>query len=101
MEWFFDRYNQDWKSSNEPLINLIDADLKGLPATTIINAEIDPLQHEGGELESKLKEAGVYVTRQVYQGVTHEFFGMAAVLEQAEEAQKLATDRLKKCFGNK
>ena len=101
MEWFFNKYVPNWKTEEEPLINLIEADLSGLPPTTIINAEIDPLQFEGGELESNFKKAGIDVTREVYQGVTHEFFGMAAVLEQAVEAQKLATERLKESFQKK
>ncbi len=101
MEWFFNKYAPDWQNSQEPLINLTEADLSGLPATTIINAEIDPLQHEGGELETRFKEAGIDVQRQVYPGVTHEFFGMAAILEQAVEAQKMATDRLRESFKNK
>lgn len=101
MEWFFDKYAPDWKNSEEPLINLTSADLSGLPATTIINAEIDPLQYEGGELEEKLREAQVDVIREVFSGVTHEFFGMAAVLEQAVEAQKLAAERLKESFDKK
>lgn len=99
MEWFFNLYAPGWENSDERLINLIDADLSGLPATTIINAEIDPLAYEGGELEEKMRAAGVDVERKLYQGVTHEFFGMAAVLEQAVEAQKFATDRLKESFG--
>ncbi len=98
MEWFFDKYLPGWKGKEEKLIGLIDADLSGLPATTIINAEIDPLQHEGGVLEEKLKETGIDVKREVYSGVTHEFFGMAAVLEQAVQAQKFAADRLKQSF---
>lgn len=98
MEWFFDKYAPDWKTNEEPLINLIDADLSGLPPTTIINAEIDPLQYEGGELEKKLKDAGIDVVREVYSGVTHEFFGMAAILEQAVAAQKLAAERLTTAF---
>ena len=35
----------------------------------------------------------------VYPGVTHEFFGMAAVLEQAVEAQAFAAGRLRAAFG--
>lgn len=101
MKWFFNNYVPDWEDSEEPLVNLIDADLSQLPSTTIINAEIDPLQHEGGELAEKLKEAGVDVKREVFSGVTHEFFGMAAVLEQAVEAQKLAAERLKESFNKK
>lgn len=100
MKWFFDQYLPDWKTNNDPLINLIDADLSGLPATTIINAQIDPLENEGKVLAEKMKAAGVDVERKMYEGVTHEFFGMNAVLDQAVDAQKLATDRLKKSFKN-
>lgn len=100
MEWFFDLYVPEWQSETYPLISLVEADLSGLPPTTIINAEIDPLRHEGGELAEKLETAGVEVLREVYSGVTHEFFGMAAVLEQAENAQDLAAKRLLEAFGN-
>lgn len=100
MKWFFDQYVPDWSTNNDPLINLIDADLSGLPATTIINAEIDPLENEGKLLADKMKAAGIDVERKMYEGVTHEFFGMSAVLDQAVEAQKFAVDRLKKSFMN-
>jgi acetyl esterase/lipase len=98
MEWFFDKYKTDWRTDENPLISLIDADLSGLPPTTIINAEIDPLRHEGGVLAERMQEAGVEVTREVYNGVTHEFFGMAAILEQSKQAQNLAATELKKSF---
>ena len=98
MKWFFDQYVPNWSTNNDPLINLIDADLSGLPATTIINAEIDPLENEGKVLAEKMKAAGIDVERKMYEGVTHEFFGMNAVLDQAVDAQKFAVDRLKKAF---
>lgn len=74
---------------------LVKANLKGLPPTTIIGAEIDPLQTEGKLLADKLKEAGVDVTYKLYDGVTHEFFGMATVVPQAKEAQAEASGWLK------
>ena len=95
MEWFFDYYYPEWKDSDNPLISLTSADLRGLPPVTIINAQIDPLEAEGGELEQALREAGVDVERRLYEGVTHEFFGMGAILEQAQEAQAFAAERLK------
>lgn len=98
MEWFFDKYQPNWKNEQNPLISLIKADLKGLPSTTIINAEIDPLESEGGELSEKMKMAGVDVERQVYPGVTHEFFGMSSVLQEAEKAQDFAAKRLNEAF---
>ncbi len=99
MEWFFDNYAPDWRTEAYPYIDLIDADLSGLPTTTVINAEIDPLASEGETLTERLEEAGVEVERELYEGVTHEFFGMAAVLEQAVEAQDYAASRLKAAFG--
>ena len=98
MKWFFDLYNPGWETEENPLISLISADLGGLPPTTIINAEIDPLRYEGGVLAERLQAAGVPVERKVYNGVTHEFFGMNALLEQAEAAQKFAAMRLKDAF---
>ena len=98
MEWFYNKYLRGPADGKNPMISLVTANLKGLPATTIINAELDPLQTEGGTLADRLKSAGVSVTRKVYDGVTHEFFGMAAVLPEAKEAQALAAGELKKAF---
>ena len=102
MEWFFDYYGPNAQDVGEGgtdvLIALVDADLRDLPPTTIINAQIDPLASDGEELAEAMEAAGVEVERRVYDGVTHEFFGMAAVLEQAEEAQQYAADRLKASF---
>ena len=79
-------------------ISLVNANLKGLPSTTIITAEIDPLQNDGEMLAEKLKAADVKVDSKNYSGVTHEFFGMAAVVPQAKDAQAYASDALKKAF---
>jgi acetyl esterase len=53
------------------------------------------LRDDGAQLEQALRTAGVSVERKVYPGVTHEFFGTAAVVKKAEEAQAYAGDRLK------
>lgn len=81
------------------LISLVDvADLKGLPPTTIIAAEIDPLQTEGMSLRDKLTAAGVSVDYTLYTGTTHEFFGTYDVVPPAQDAQTHAADRLKAAF---
>jgi acetyl esterase/lipase len=46
VQWFFDKYLGNPADANSPLISLVNADLHGLPSTTIINAEIDPLRSE-------------------------------------------------------
>ncbi len=98
MGWFFDKYLPNKAAMKNPMISLVNANLKNMPPTTIILAEIDPLQSDGEMLADKLKAAGVAVMVKKYDGVTHEFFGMAAVLPEAKAAQALAADELKKAF---
>ena len=99
MEWFFKNELSSAAQSADPRISLVKANLAGLPKTLIIGAEIDPLQSEGKMLSDKLTTAGVQTDYQMYTGVTHEFFGMAAVVPQAKEAQALAAKKLKAAFG--
>ena len=86
------------EAAKDPRISLVNANLKGLPPTTIIAAEIDLLQTEGKLLADKLQAAGVDVNYKLYNGVTHEFFGMATLLQDAKDAQALAVADLKKGF---
>jgi acetyl esterase len=95
MEWFAKNYLGDMSKASDPRISLVKANLKGLPPTTIIAAEIDPLATEGKILADKLKEAGVEVDYKLYDGVTHEFFGMATVVPDAKVAQAFAASRLR------
>jgi acetyl esterase/lipase len=80
------------------MISLVKANLKGLPPTTIIGAQYDPLRTEGKLLADNLKAAGVATNYKLYNGTTHEFFGMAAIVEQAKEAQALVATDLKSAF---
>jgi acetyl esterase len=97
--WFLEHFLRDVpKESKDPRIDLVHANLKGLPSTTIISAEIDPLESEGGILANKLGEAGVMVTRKLYPGTTHEFFGTAILVADASDAQDYAASELRKAF---
>jgi acetyl esterase/lipase len=98
MKWFFDKYLNSAADGKNPMISLVNANLKGLPSTTIIAAQYDPLRTEGETLSDNLKKAGIATTYKLYNGVNHEFFGMAAILPEAKEAQGLAVDELKKTF---
>ncbi len=95
MAWFFKYYLRTPADGKSPLIDLVHANLKGLPPTTLITDQYDPLMSEGKLLADNLKKAGVAVKYQNYEGVTHEFFGMAAVVPEAKEAQALASGELK------
>ncbi len=98
MVWFLDKYTNgptDWKDSR---LDLLHANLKGLPPTTVITDQIDPLRSEGEMLAQNLKNAGVNVRYQNYDGVTHEFFGMGTVVDKAKDAEQYAADGLKSAF---
>ncbi len=98
MMWFAKHYLKSEQEGKDPRIMLIGANLKGLPSTTIITAQIDPLRSEGQMLGDRLKAAGVDVTVRNFDGVTHEFFGMGAVVDKAKEAVQVAAAGLKRGF---
>ena len=98
MQWFFENYLRSPADGKNPLIDLVHANVKGLPGTTVIAAQIDPLRSEGKELADRLKDEGVEVDYKSYEGAAHEFFGMGAVLDDAKEAQEEAAAGLKKGF---
>lgn len=100
MGWFARHTVRTPADLQDPRISLVKADLRDLPPVTIINAQIDPLLDDGAQLEQALRSAGNGVERRVYDGVTHEFFGMAAVEPKAKDAQGYAGERLKSAFGS-
>jgi acetyl esterase len=95
MGWFFDKYVRSPADRSDPRLSLVDANLKGLPPTTIVLAEIDPLRSDGDMLADKLEGAGVKVERKAYEGVTHEFFGLGAYVADAKDAEDYASGKLK------
>ena len=99
MEWFFIHALRNTTDRRDPRVNLVAANFEGLPDATLIRAEIDPLLSEGEMLEDRLKAAGVGTEAKTYDGVTHEFFGMGAVVAKAKQAQQHAATRLKSALG--
>ncbi|WP_242510008.1 alpha/beta hydrolase [Hymenobacter persicinus] len=99
MAWFFDKYLRTPADGKNPLISLVTApNLKGLAPATVIGAGIDPLMSEGKTYADKLQAAGVPVTYKLYDNVTHEFFGMGAVVPEAKAAEAQAAEELKKAL---
>lgn len=95
VEWFVKHLIRSEDDLKDPRLSLVDANLQGLPPVTIITARIDPLRGDGGKLEDAIQEAGGSVERRDYEGVAHEFFGMAAVVDKARQAQSYAGERLR------
>jgi len=98
MKWFFEHTTRNHADLQDTRLQILYAPLRGLPPVTLISARIDPLRSDSAKLEDALRKANVTVERRDYEGVTHEFFGAAAVVEKAREAQAWAGERLQQAF---
>lgn len=100
MAWFVENAFAKMEDAADPRINLVGrSDLSGLPPATMITAQIDPLRSESIAYGEALQTAGGEVEMMNYEGATHEFFGMGAVVPQAVEAMDFAVARLRGALG--
>jgi acetyl esterase/lipase len=97
--WFGHYYSKTKADMMDPRINLVAANLRALPAVTIVNAQIDPLRSDGETLAAPLDAAGVAVEQRTFPGVTREFFGMGKVVRGARDAEDYAVGRIETAFG--
>jgi acetyl esterase len=99
MRWFWKHYLATEADGEEGYASpLKEKDLSGLPTTTLITAEEDPLRDDGRSYAERLRAAGVPVDYRHYDGVMHEFFGLTGLLDKADDALKHAADDLKRSF---
>lgn len=100
MSWFFKEYTRTPADAQDTRLNILGADLKSFPPTTIITAQLDPLRTDGEMLAAKLREAGVTVDYKNFDGVAHEFFGQGAVVSTAKQALQYGASGLKNALKN-
>ena len=100
MVWFYGHYGigttgsvDDWRVSP-----LLAASHAGLPSAIVITAQYDPLRDEGTAYAKALRDAGVDVTLQQFDGMIHGFFGMRGVIDASEDAQKLVGSALRQAL---
>lgn len=99
LPWFYDKYLATPADGASPLFSVLRApSLAGLPSATVITADIDPLRSEGRAYAERLGDSGVSVDYANYGGVTHEFFGMGAVVDEARAATMRVATNLKAAF---
>lgn len=98
MAWFFENYVRTLADVKDTRLDLVNANVDGLPPTLIVNAEADPLRSDGEMFAAHLRGANVKVTQRTFNGVTHEFFGMGAYVSKSRDAMDLVTSRLKEAF---
>jgi acetyl esterase/lipase len=99
MLWFIHNVINSESDLTSPLIDVVSADLSRLPPAVIVTAGIDPLRSDGEKLAQKLHSAGVPVEHRNDRGATHEFFGMAAVVQAARDAQAFVSLAQRQAFG--
>ncbi|WP_346622893.1 alpha/beta hydrolase fold domain-containing protein [Blastococcus montanus] len=90
------------EAATDPRIALLDwtpEQRASMPSTLVITAGRDVLRSQGQQFARDLEAAGVETGHRNYEGVMHEFFGAAAVLDKAEQAQQEAAQHFRRAFG--
>jgi acetyl esterase len=94
LQWHQDNYLGSPADATDPRVAVLDADLTGLPETTIILAECDPIRPQGVLMAQALERAGVAVQVHETEGMIHGFFGLEELFPTAREAMQVAGARL-------
>jgi acetyl esterase len=95
VEWFIRRYLPEGADRTDPHISPIYADLRGLPAATVITAELDPLRDEAEAYAARLREAGVAVELTRHEGLIHGFLRMGDLSPRSRSATAAAVASLR------
>jgi acetyl esterase len=105
---FFDRNDLAWcwahylardSDGESPLASPLRApNVRGLPPTLVITAELDPLRDEGELYAARLAAAGVPTELVRFEGVVHGFYSMNGVLGAAEQAQAVTAAALRRAL---
>ncbi|CAH1533412.1 Lipase [Vibrio owensii] len=83
------------KDITEPELNLLNSDFSGLPITTIITAEFDPLRDEDEHLYKLMLSQGVDAYCERYLGVIHGFFQLSGVCNSAKRCIAAISNQIK------
>lgn len=97
MQWFWEQYLQgDQHDSNPYAVPARAQSLKGVAPAIVITAEYDPLLSDGENYAQQLREDGVSVSYQSYEGMIHGFFTNVAVTPTSQLAINQVADTLKR-----
>jgi acetyl esterase/lipase len=99
LQWQQDNYLPSPEAKTDPRVNILDADLSGLPDATVILAECDPIRPQGERYGAALEAAGVPTRVHLTAGMVHGFFGLDEVFPTATEAMTFAGQQLAQALG--
>ncbi|MGC0366057.1 acetyl esterase [Rhodococcus sp. 27YEA15] len=92
LRWFYDQLLPDTSMSKASEVDLLHADLTGLPPTVVATAEFDPLRDEGVALVERLRSFGVTVEHVPGLTLIHGFASFAKALPAAGSSLQDAFD---------
>ncbi|MGY1689795.1 alpha/beta hydrolase [Geodermatophilus sp. SYSU D01105] len=100
MRWFRDHYVPDEDRRREPYASPVYAeDLSGLPPAFIATMEYDPLRDDGEKYGELLRQAGVPVTVQRYDGQVHGLFWLGGMCDRYSALMDDLTREVKAALG--
>lgn len=86
MVWFFRNYLRRQEDFHDPRMNLLAADLRGIPPAYLAITECDPLYDDNIDMVAKMQAEGVDVASKVYKGTVHSFLEAVSIAPVADEA---------------
>ncbi|MGB3482867.1 MAG: alpha/beta hydrolase [Mycobacterium sp.] len=98
MQWHQDNYLPGPEAAADPRVSILNANLTGLPDTTVILAECDPIRPQGELYAKALEQSGVTTVTHLTPGMVHGFFGLDEVFPSATEAMTFAGAQLAQAF---
>ncbi|QJI45130.1 alpha/beta hydrolase [Pseudomonas sp. ADAK2] len=99
LSWFYEHYQRDLSDRLDPRFSPLLAEVSAnMAPVLLILAECDPLHDEGVAYARHLQAAGVDVELKIFEGMTHDFMRMGAIIDEAEEAQQHIAERLVRVF---
>jgi acetyl esterase len=98
LTWCWHLYAGEAALGDNALFDLTRADVRGLPSTTIVTAEFDPLRDEGEAFGACLRNAGSCVTVSRYEGMIHGFAGFLDRTPLADKAIREVAQACRKAF---
>ncbi len=95
MAQYFDWYDPTGGRDSDPLISPLLGDLRGLPRSFLVAAELDVLRDDTLQLHERLREAGVPAELRQEPGLVHGFINRGRLVAAARETLAAASAFLK------
>ncbi|MFR0714695.1 alpha/beta hydrolase [Enterobacterales bacterium BD_CKDN230030183-1A_HGKHYDSX7] len=100
LEWFYQHYQRQPEDRLDPRFSPLLGTVPGTAAPMLmLVGDHDPLYDQALAYADKARSSGVRVRCEVYEGMTHDFVRMGALVDEAEQAQALIAEVLLEVFG--